>query len=122
MAGYKEGWIPKILFLILCSLGFAWLFGLGTPDSTNIPQPFNSRRWKAADLWGDRRCSMILDLQYRVGIVGKSRAEIQGLLGKPEHDEKSTSDWHLCPSFMDIYILEVEWRNDRAISAIVRDT
>lgn len=67
---------------------------------------------------------MIADLTYRVGVVGKSRAELHQMLGEPqdEGEDPASSHWHLCPSFMDIYILEVRWRDDLAVSAWVRDT
>lgn len=67
---------------------------------------------------------MVLDLRYRIGLVGKTRAEIIALLGKPddEDSDQSLDHWHLCPSFMDVWILEVRWKNDVATSAIVRDT
>jgi len=46
------------------------------------------------------------------------------MLGKAEDEDSdpSTSHWHLCPSFMDIWILEVRWHNDRVAEAWVRDT
>jgi hypothetical protein len=67
---------------------------------------------------------MIADLQYRVGVEGRTRAEIFGLLGPPEDEDSdpTVSHWHLCPSFMDIYILEVRWDDGRVVDAWVRDT
>jgi len=68
---------------------------------------------------------MIADLRYRVGVVGRTRAEIYEMLGPPEdenNDDPVLDHWHLCPSFMDIYILEVRWRDERVASAWVRDT
>ena len=99
-----------------------WLFP--GPYTTAFPRSFNSERWKSADTWTDTRCSMIADLEQRVGVVGKTRAELHELLGKSDDEDgdPSTSHWHVCPSFMDIYILEVRWHGDFAISARVRDT
>ena len=103
------------------ALLFGWL--AGGPYTSSLPRTFNSEGWKAAE--GDTRCGMIADLQYRVGLVGRSRAELYKLLGEPEDEDNSDpklDHWHLCPSFMDIYILEVRWRGDQVASAWVRDT
>jgi hypothetical protein len=45
-------------------------------------------------------------------------------LGEPEGErgEAGLSHWHLCPSFMDVWILEVRWENGRVSQAWVRDT
>ena len=67
---------------------------------------------------------MLIDLRWRVGVEGKSRAELTKLLGPPDDQrgEPGTSAWLLCPSFLDIWILEVRWQNDRVADAWVRDT
>lgn len=44
------------------------------------PRPFNSERWKSVDLWGDARCAMLADLRTRIGIDGKTRAELYELM------------------------------------------
>ncbi len=96
----------------------------GGPYTEALPQPFDAERWKSADTWGDTRCAMIVDLLYRKGLEGRTRAEVIGLLGQPE-DERGDAElghWHLCPSFMDIWILEVRWENGRVAGAWVRDT
>lgn len=87
-------------------------------------QPFDAARWKAARGWDNTRCSMLADLGSRIGVVGKTRAELDRLLGPPEdeEDDRTSSHWHVCPSLVDIYVLEVRWRSDRAVSARVRDT
>ena len=110
------------LAVAVLALAEVWLFG--GPYTTALPRAFNSERWRAADAWSDTRCSMIADLQYRVGVVGKTRAELNRLLGQAEYEDdgSTSSHWHLCPSFTDIYILEVRWHGDRAVSAQVRDT
>lgn len=96
----------------------------GGPYTEAVPQPFDAERWKSADTWGDTRCAMIADLLHRKGLEGRTRAEVIGLLGQPEDERGDTklSHWHLCPSFMDIWILEVRWENGRVASAWVRDT
>jgi hypothetical protein len=67
---------------------------------------------------------MIADLQYRIGVDGKSRAELVALLGEPadRYNGLEWAHWELCLSFMDVWILEVRWENGRATSARVRDT
>jgi hypothetical protein len=96
----------------------------GGPYTERLPQPFDAERWKAADTWNDTRCGMIVDLMHRKGLEGRSREEVVGLLGEPEGErgEADLSHWHLCPSFMDIWILEVRWENGRVAKAWVRDT
>lgn len=101
---------------------FAWV--AGGPYTSAFPRPFDSARWKAADTNGGTRCGMIADLTYRIGVEGKSQAELTQMLGKPDDEvgDPGRSRWLLCPSFMDIYILEVEWDKGRAVTAVVRDT
>jgi hypothetical protein len=109
------------LFVLL--LG-AWLFGLGTPSAFNFPRPFDAQLWKAAGTSGVARCGMVSDLRYRIGLIGKTRNQVTNLLGPPEDEDKDkrSSHYHLCPSFMDIYILEIEWKNEIVYSVVVRDT
>lgn len=94
------------------------------PYTSTVPRPFNSNQWKSADNWSDTRCGMLADLTHRIGVVGKTQSELYALLGKPQHDDgdPNSGHWELCPSFMDVFILEVRWRNGRAVSAQVRDT
>ena len=94
------------------------------PYTSALPRPFSSDQWKAAGTWSDTRCSMLADLTYRIGVVGKTQSELYRLLGKPQHDDgdPTSSHWELCPSFADVFILEVRWRDGRAVSAQVRDT
>jgi hypothetical protein len=108
---------------LLIGLGAVYLFGLATPDSMNFPRPFNSERWKAADLDGNLRCSMVTDLRYRVGLTGRTREEVVSLLGRPDGEaNRLPAFYDLCPSFMDVYVLELTWENGRVASAIVHDT
>ena len=107
------------LFLVLMLM-----INLG-PYTSAIPRPFNSERWKEVSRWDDDvRCGMLADLRTRVRIEGKSRKELFDLLGPDENEigDRTKSHWHLCPSFMDIYILEVRWEDDRVAEAWVRDT
>lgn len=88
-------------------------------DYAKNPRRFDAQQWRLAV--GDDRCNMVDDLRERVGLDGKSRADVIALLGEPEtHGE--LSDYHLCPSFMDVWILEIRWENDRVASTRVRDT
>lgn len=105
----------------------AWLGG--GPYTETWPTKFDRDRWKAASAtWtgpdaheDNTRCGMLMDLRFRVGIAGKSRNELVKLLGEPSGDE-SEGFWTLCPSFMDHWILEVEWQHGRAANVNVRDT
>ena len=114
--------ILVVLAVAALALAQIWLFG--GPYTAALPRAFNSQGWKTADTWSETRCSMIADLQHRVGLLGKTRGELYRLLGEPENEggNPPSSHWHLCPSFMDIYILEIRWEGDRAVSAQVRDT
>jgi hypothetical protein len=66
---------------------------------------------------------MVSDLRYRVGLVGRSKAEVINMLGKPEEQQDDLpTDYELCPSLADTYILELAWKQGRVASVIVRDT
>lgn len=122
------GYVPSIKGPLLAVVALATIIALpfgctaGGAYTEALPRPFNSNKWKIAD--GDDRCGMIIDLQNRIGIVGRSESELAQLLGPAEDHDKdiALSHWHLCPSFMDVWILEVRWQNGRAVSAKVRDT
>ena len=95
------------------------------PYTSTFPRPFDSERWKGVDGWDDEaRCGMIADLEYRVGLEGRTRAEVESMLGPPENEnpDQEPSHWHLCPSFIDIFILEVRYRGGRVSDVRVRDT
>jgi hypothetical protein len=114
-----------LALLAIAAAVLALLYGwrAGGPYTSAVPRTFNSEGWKAAE--GDTRCGMIADLQHRVGVVGRTRSDLYGMLGKPEDEDNrdpTLDHWHLCPSFMDIYILEVRWRDNRVAAAWVRDT
>ena len=96
----------------------------GGPCTETVPRPFSSAEWKSADTWGDARCAMLSDLRFRIGIDGKSRTELTDMLGRDEAEDSDTnhSHWHLCPSLMDIWILEVRWEDDIVTESRVRDT
>jgi hypothetical protein len=109
--------------LSVVALIAAWLMG-GAYTET-FPRPFDAARWqRAANQTSDVRCGMIADLQLRIGVVGRTRAELTALLGAPidHRRDPSRGYWTLCPSFMDMWILEVRWQDGRAVSAIVRDS
>jgi hypothetical protein len=123
---YTSGKAPALItvaiFAAVALLFLCWI--AGGPYTEAFPQPFNSARWKASDTYNKIRCGMILDLQFRIGVVGKTRSELSGLLGVPVNrmDDPSFSQWFLCPSFLDLYVLEVRWQDGRAVSATVHDT
>ncbi len=97
----------------------------GGPYTETYPRPFNSASWVAgSDIKDDRRCGMLADLRARVGLKGMTRREVIELLGEPQdsRSEPGISYWLLCPSFMDIWVLEVRWEGSRAAKVVVRDT
>jgi hypothetical protein len=100
------------------------LYVSGGAYTETLPRPFDSERWKSTDHWGDTRCAMLTDLRARIGIEGKTRKELVELLGPDENEsaDANLSHWHLCPSFMDVWILEVRWKNGIAQDSWVRDT
>ena len=96
------------------------------PYSDGLPRRFSASAWQAAPAAfdGETRCRMLLDLQVRVGLVGRSRREIVALLGPADGENRggANSYWLLCPSFLDVYILVVSWRGEVAVAAGVADT
>jgi len=107
----------------LLTLGVVWSCGLATPDAFNLPWPFSSARWKASTDGREIRCSMVADLTHRIGLVGRTESDVTNMLGKPDvREDASTTAYLLCPSFGDIYILELTWKQGRVSSARVRDT
>lgn len=108
-----------LMFAAITSLAVAGCIG-GTGHAKN-PRQFDAQQWGAG--LGDDRCDMVDDLRQRVGLQGKSRAEVIALLGEPESHGGDPSDhYHLCPSFMDVWILEIEWENGRVAATRIRDT
>jgi hypothetical protein len=94
---------------------------VGESGYTKAARRFDVQGWKSAV--GDDRCAMVDDLRERIGLKGRSRAEVIALLGKPEAHSGDPSDhYHLCPSFMDVWILEIHWKDGRVASTRVRDT
>ncbi|MGB3738664.1 MAG: hypothetical protein WA948_04855 [Pontixanthobacter sp.] len=103
---------------------FPLLYVGGGAYTEALPRPFNSSKWKSVDHWEDTRCAMLVDLRTRFGIEGKTREEVVELLGPDENESTNgnLSYWHLCPSFMDVWILEVRWKDGVARDSWVRDT
>lgn len=112
-----------LIALLLAVLPISYIAGGAYTEA--IPRPFDSKSWIAGEGMSDsRRCAMLADLKFRVGLEGKSRDEVVALLGRPQdqpHDP-NTSQWLLCPSFMDIWVLAIRWERDRAVEATVHDT
>jgi hypothetical protein len=114
--------------LVAALLVLAVPFGCmaGGPYTETFPRPFDSARWKAADVSGgsEERCGMLADLRVRIGVSGKTQAELSQLLGEPETVpwEPKSSYWPLCNSFMDVWVLTVKWQEGRATAVTVHDT
>lgn len=96
-----------------------WPF-FGDHELSDTPRAFSAGAWKAAK--GNDRCDMVEDLVKRVGLTGRSRDEVRLLLGEPESHGNGPDHYDLCPSPMDVYILEVRWKNGVVTSALIRDT
>jgi hypothetical protein len=76
------------------------------------------------DSLGDERCQMVYDLRYRIGLKGRTRAEILRLLG-PSDDSgmrDAVSTYALCLPMMDYEVLELFWRDGRVVSSKVRSS
>ena len=78
-----------------------------------LPMPFSSDRWKQAQE-GDDRGRMLWDLEHRVGLVGRTRAEAIALLGQPLRvNETGSITYYLCDGFIDPLLLNVELSHGR---------
>ena len=123
----KRGCAALVAFgALLFALPVGWM--MGRPYTSSIPRSFDPQAWQDADPTGwpadNTRCGMIADLRMRVGIEGKSRNDLLELLGEPEKlpSAPNREYWPLCPSFLDIWVLSVRWRDGQAIDAAVHDT
>jgi hypothetical protein len=106
--------------LAIAVILFAWWVSADNYPA-RWPRQFDSAQWKSAD-W-KKRCDMVDDLRERVGIIGKTRGELVLLLGQADGHQGTDSDyWALCNSLSDVFVLDIRWRNGRAISEKVHDT
>lgn len=114
MSRLSQKVLTVVLGLILL-LSILWMIGLGTPDATNLPRFFSTKVWReSAGPFDQTRCSMVFDLRHRVGIVGKTRGEIEQLLGPPNLEFSETTEYVLCPSMVDYHMLEIRWKEGRS--------
>ncbi len=67
---------------------------------------------------------MLADLHFRIGVSGRTQAELTQLLGEPETVpwEPQSSYWLLCNSYIDVWVLTVKWQEGRATAVTVHDT
>jgi hypothetical protein len=114
----------KLGLMVASLAGASAMLASCLADSTGKNVQFDPASWKAADSLSDTtRCDMVTDLQERVGLKGLTEAEVIERLGNPDsHDDGSPMHYHLCPSFMDIRILELQFEAGRVASTRVRDT
>ncbi len=112
----------SLLAVLLSGLGAVALTSIGAPAFSYLPRFFDPAEWQAADAQSVERCRMLLDLRYRVGLEGRTKEEVQRLLGVAEADDRQASTYVLCPSVADFYVLEIGWEADRVRSVRVRDT
>jgi hypothetical protein len=60
---------------------------------------------------------MMADLRFRVGLVGRSEAEVVELLGNDDDEATGPPTFYvLCPDLIDFYYLEIEWKDGRVAS------
>jgi hypothetical protein len=113
-----------LLAFVLTGLWLLSILMFPGPYTSALPRSFDAVVWKRSESVDGARCGMLADLRFHIGLKGKSRAEVQALLGLPEDEDglRKTSLWLLCPSFMDIWVLEVRWSNNRVVEDWVRDT
>jgi len=113
-----------MLALVVFCVSLPILYIAGGAYTEALPRLFDSSTWKSADIGAGTRCSMLLDLRLRIGVERKTRRELIALLGPDVSNgpARNFGYWLLCPSFMDVWILEVRWKDDVAVDAWVRDT
>jgi len=102
---------------------FVGLFALSLTLSPFFPpQPFNQAQWKAeGSLGGPARCAMVSDLRRRVGLNGRTPAQVLELLGDDEVQGVPES-YTLCSSVSDYWVLDLEWKHGRVASTSIHDT
>ncbi len=61
---------------------------------------------------------MTFDLRHRVGIIGKTQAEIEQLLGLPDRVTSEETWYLLCEQtfYVDAWMLGIRWDDGRAVS------
>jgi len=66
-----------------CVLGVALLAVTTLSSCAPSPEPFDSNGWKGGD--ASRRGAMVSDLMRRGRLIGSSPAEVESVLGRPDH-------------------------------------
>ena len=89
-------------------------------DITSNPRAFDMKTWQANR--GNDRCDMAEHLVERTGLRGRTRAQLVELIGEADKRDGQSDFYYLCPSYMDIYVLEIRWRDERVEGAVIRDT
>lgn len=118
-------WLAALGIILALLISGSWLLGVGTYRMMSLPRLFSSQLWKGAkngavDGSNDVRCRMVLDLRTRVGLAGRSQAEVLQLLGdERENPTKPPETYILCPSLADYYVLKLTWANGKVISTRV---
>lgn len=116
--------IQVLTLAVAASLAGSGCSFYGETGHAKNPRRFDAQQWELArsDVWSDVRCDMVDDLRERVGIKGRSRDEVIALLGEPGTHGDTSDLYDLCPSFMDFWVLEVQYEDGRVVSTLVRDT
>ena len=111
---------PAVRLISGCMLAALVACGDAKVDITSNPRTFDKEAWRADR--GNDRCDMAADLIERVGLRGRTRAELVALVGEADKRDGPSDFYYLCPSYMDIYVLEIRWRGERVAGAVIRDT
>jgi hypothetical protein len=111
---------PAVRLITGCMLAALAACSDESADITSNPRAFDTKAWQADR--GIDRCDMAEDLIERVGLRGRTHAELVDLIGEAYKRDGRSDFYYLCPSFMDIYVLEIRWRNERVAEAVIRDT
>lgn len=105
--------------LVASCAGLAGCDGISA-EMTTEPRSFSADAWR--NNRGNARCDMVEHLVDHIGLTGRTRSDLYKMLGEPDSSSGGADFYHLCPSFMDIYVLEIRWRDDTVGAARVRDT
>jgi len=90
--------VNKRMFVVaaVCALaaGLIWLRDARRSFESIAPRPFDSAKWRSLDSLseGEELLAMARDVVTRRLLVGKSRAEVLGLLGETSYERKPQNE------------------------------
>lgn len=89
--------VGTVVLFLLCSGGALYLgSSLLVQDTREIGPDavFSSDAWRVASEESNDRLTMLRDLVHRVGVIGRSRSELEAMLGPPTYESWSDSYPH----------------------------